>query len=255
MARTARRMSESGVYHVMLRGINRQRMFEDERDNERFLEVLDEYKAVCGYELLGYCLMGNHVHILLRVGDEPLATIFRRIAAKYVYWYNAKYRRVGHLFQERFKSEPIEGDEHLLAVLRYIHRNPVKAGLCATPGDYELSSYNDYMGRNGVTDTAFVLSMMPARELDEFSAHAAADEFLDVEEGACRRLTDDDASDVIGRLSGCRSASAFQDLPAEERDRLLGEILAAGVSVRQASRLTGVSVGVVRKFTPSAIRK
>ena len=123
-------MSESGIYHVILRGVNRQAIFEDDEDSEQFLDILEGCKAVSGFEVLAYCLMGNHVHLLMRVGKEPLSTIFRRIASKYVYWFNVKYDRVGHLFQERFKSEPVEDDAYLATVMRYIHNNPVKAGIC-----------------------------------------------------------------------------------------------------------------------------
>jgi REP element-mobilizing transposase RayT len=73
--------------------------------------------------------MGNHVHILLKVGNEPLEQMMRRICGSYVYWYNKKYQRTGNLFQDRFKSETVENDNYFLIVLRYIHQNPLKAGL------------------------------------------------------------------------------------------------------------------------------
>ncbi len=93
--------------------------------------------------MYAYCLMGNHVHLLMRTdeNDEPMGQIFRRICAQYVYWYNGKYERVGHLFQDRFRSEPIENDAYLLSVLRYIHQNPVKAGMVHDMADYPYSSY------------------------------------------------------------------------------------------------------------------
>ena len=255
MPRGARKQAESGIYHLMLRGINRQQIFEDESDAERFLEVLASYKETCRYELLGYCLMGNHVHILLKIGHEPLQTVMRRIAAKYVYWYNVKYERVGHLFQERFRSEPVEDDAYLMTVLRYIHRNPVKAGLCRKPENYQFSSYKDYMGRAGITDTKFVLSMVSATDLEEFTSQDTDDVCLDVPEGTGRRLTDEDAIATIKRISGCGSSAAFQALSVEDRNRFLPMILAAVVSVRQANRLTGTSVGVVRKFTSGALSR
>ena len=255
MPRGARKQAESGIYHLMMRGINRQRIFEDENDSGRFLEVLASYKEACGYELLGYCLMGNHVHILMKIGAEPLQIVMRRIAAKYVYWYNVKYERVGHLFQERFKSEPVEDDAYLMTVLRYIHRNPVKAGMCKKPEDYELSSYGDYLGRDGIVDTGFVLSMVSPAELAAFTSQDVDDVCLDMEERPARRLTDADAAAAIERISGCSSSTAFQAIPVEERDRFLPLVLEARVSVRQASRLTGVPVGIVRKFTPGAISR
>jgi len=125
MPRQARQKSESGIYHIMLRGINQQIIFEDEEDSEKFIETLKTYKAISGYKIFAYCLMGNHCHLLLKVEKEDLVLIFKRIAGSYVYWYNWKYYRRGHLFQDRFKSEPVEDDVYFLTVLRYIHQNPV----------------------------------------------------------------------------------------------------------------------------------
>ena len=105
MPRKAREKSESGIYHIMMRGINRQSIFEDEEDYEKFIETLGRYKDQCGYKIFAYCLMGNYVHLLIGVGQEPLEQIMRRVCGSYVYWYNWKYQRVGNLFQVRFRSE------------------------------------------------------------------------------------------------------------------------------------------------------
>ena len=111
MPRKARRKSESGIYHIILRGINKQIIFGDEEDHDRFLKTIKKYKIVCGYKVYAYCLMSNHVHLLIRVGQEDLDLIIKRIAGSYVYWYNWKYSRTGHLFQDRFRSEPVDSDE------------------------------------------------------------------------------------------------------------------------------------------------
>ncbi len=110
-------------------------MFEDDEDYIKYLDVLRECKEISGYKLYGYCLMGNHLHLLLKTGKEDLEQIFKRIGARYVYWYNFKYGRSGHLFQDRYKSEPVETDSYIVTVLRYIHQNPVKAGICSDPED------------------------------------------------------------------------------------------------------------------------
>ena len=88
MPRTRRLKSETGIYHVILRGINKQTIFEDDEDSEMFLKTLKQYKSQSQYKLLAYCLMGNHVHLLLKTEKEELGQIFRRIGASYVYWYN-----------------------------------------------------------------------------------------------------------------------------------------------------------------------
>jgi len=134
-----------------MRGINRQRIFEDDEDDEdyeRFIETLKSYKALSGYEIYAYCLMGNHFHLLLKVGKEDLELVVKRIAGSYVYWYNLKYGRCGHLFQDRYKSEVVEEDPYLLTVIRYIHQNPIKAGLCNCVSEYKYSSYGEYIAED-----------------------------------------------------------------------------------------------------------
>ena len=111
----------------MLRGINRQLIFEDDEDRSKFLDLLCRFKKECGFELSGYCLMGNHVHLLIKENAVPLERIIKKIGTAYVYYFNQKNDRVGHLFQDRFRSEVVHDDPQLLQTLRYIHRNPVKA--------------------------------------------------------------------------------------------------------------------------------
>ena len=117
MARTARKHSDSGVYHVILRGVNKQQIFECTEDYQRFLNILrtltvreqDEsgHRSKPNCVVYAYCLMGNHVHLLVKESSELLAQIMKRISSSYVYYYNHKYGRIGHLFQERFKSQPV----------------------------------------------------------------------------------------------------------------------------------------------------
>ena len=83
-----------------MRGINRQRIFEDEEDNVKFIKILQKYKVVCRYEFIAYCLVGNHLHLLLMEGKEQLEQVMRSICGSYVFWYNHKYDRAGYLFQD-----------------------------------------------------------------------------------------------------------------------------------------------------------
>ena len=159
MPRKARKKSESGIYHIMMRGINRQNIFEEDDDNMKFLQILEQYRDKCGYDIYAYCLMGNHVHLLLKIGEEPLEQVMRRICGSYVYWYNWKYQRIGNLFQDRFKSEPIEDDKYFLIVLRYIHQNPLKAGLIKDIEKYKWSSYGEYLGEVKLVNADYVLKI------------------------------------------------------------------------------------------------
>ena len=250
MPRAGRKKSASGMYHIMLRGINRQRIFEDEEDHRRFLETLVRYRDACGCSLLAYCLMPNHVHIVLREGEQPLENVMRRIGASYVYWYNAKYGRAGHLFQDRYRSEPVETDAYLLTVIRYVHWNPVKAGLCDAPQAYPYSSCAGYFDAQAVTDSSVVAGITGREAFERFQATPGDDRCLDVRESVKPRVTDEKARALMKKLTGCESASAYQSLGAQQRDEGLREMLAQGVSLRQAARVTGISFGIVRKSAP-----
>ena len=247
MPRRARRKSESGIYHIMLRGINRQVIFEDEEDNLKFLETLKNYKAVSGYKLFAYCLMSNHIHLLLRVEKEDLDLIIKRIAGSYVYWYNWKYKRNGHLFQDRFKSEPVEDDAYFLTVIRYIHQNPIKAGLSKTIDDYKFSSYNEYIINSNLVDTDFCLGIIDKEQFIDFNMEESQDVCLEIEDNDFR-LTDDEAREIIRKISKCKTATEFQNLSIEKRDKYLKNLRNQGLSIRQISRLTGIGFNIVRKF-------
>ena len=139
MPRHARKRTDSNIYHVMLRGINRQQVFLETDDNELFVEILKECKAISGFKLYACCRMGNHVHLLIKTGEEDISQVMKRIGIRFVQSINQKYGRSGHLFQDRYKSEAVQDDPYFLTLIRYNHQNPVKAGLTATVADYPYS--------------------------------------------------------------------------------------------------------------------
>ena len=248
MPRQARRKSESGIYHIILRGINQQQIFEDEEDSLRFLETLLKYKEQCGYEIYAYCLMSNHVHILLKEGKENLTLVLKRIAGSYVYWYNWKYHRSGHLFQDRFKSEPVEDDAYFLTVIRYIHQNPVKAGICRNVDGYKFSSYNEYINNSTLVDIDFCLGIIDKEQFIEFNNEFNDDVCLDISNNDFR-LNDDEALKIILKTCRCKSVSDFQKFDKIKRNYYIGKFYQKGLSIRQISRLTGLSRKVVENNT------
>ena len=245
MPRAARQKSNSGIYHIMLRGINRQQIFEDEEDREHFLETLENYKDQCGYIIYAYCLMGNHIHILLKEGKEDLTLIFKRIAGSYVYWYNWKYHRCGHLFQDRFKSEPVEEDSYFLTVLRYIHQNPVKARLCNRAEDFPYSSMREYLTFPFLVDTTFALSMLPLEQLIDYHLTENDDHCLEIDDHF--RFTDEEAKTLITKISKCKNIAEFQLLDTKTRNACLHKLREKGLSIRQISRLTGISKKIIER--------
>lgn len=241
MPRAAREKSESGIYHVMLRGINRQTIFEDDEDCEKYLQCIAECKEISGFILYAYCLMGNHIHLLLKEGKEPLDQIFKRIGVRYVFWYNWKYKRSGHLFQDRYKSEPIKDDAHFLAVLRYIYQNPVKANLCKKPEESRWSSYRSLGTGLSAADHGRLLEFMPIEQLHTFVETPTEDRFLDLAPDL--RITDREAAELVKRIYRIKTLSEFQTLPPEEQAAGIRNMHGKGCSIRQLARLTGVAKG------------
>lgn len=152
MARKIREISPTGVYHVCLRGVNKQRIFEYVEDYDGFFRILETtmHKDKYGnqvetpnFDLFAYCLMDNHIHLLLGTRTISLGDIIKRIASSYAQFFNYRYKRVGHLFQDRYRSEVCKDAKYFYTLLTYIHSNPVKAGICQHPDQYHYSSYDD----------------------------------------------------------------------------------------------------------------
>jgi REP element-mobilizing transposase RayT len=205
----------------MLRGINKQNLFEDVEDRQRFIDTLRYYKNISNYEMYSYCLMDNHIHLLIRETTESVSQIIKRISSSYVYWYNQKYDRWGHLFQERFKSEVVESDEYVLMVLRYIHQNPVKAGITNDVRRYLWSSYHEYVGVPVSVDVDFALGMFSEDKMRAITLFRAymddknTDECLDYKQQVI--LSDKEIISCLRKL-GVANVSEMQGLEKNQRD-------------------------------------
>ncbi len=252
MPRKAREKSSTGIYHIMVRGINRQCIFEDEEDHIKFLQVLEKYKEICRYEIYAYCLMGNHVHLLLKTREEPLEQIMRRLCACYVYWYNTKYDRVGNLFQDRFKSEPIEDEAYFLTVLRYIHQNPLKAGLVKEIKSYKWSSYNEYLDKEKLVSIDYILSQFNAdrkkaiKSFKQYNSELNNETCLDITK--TKRISDEKARIIIKQVCEISNAKDLQKFNKLTRNLHINQLKAKhNLSIRQIERLTGINRGVIQK--------
>ncbi len=248
MPRTARKEAKSNIYHVMLRGINRQNIFEEDEDRIRFLDTVKRCKEVSGFRMHAFVLMTNHIHFLIEPHDEPLDTIFKRIGTSYAVWYNRKYQRAGHLFQDRFRSENVETDQYYMTALRYILQNPVKAGMVSSPGEYRWSSYLAYeKGRGSLTDIQFAVDCFGSREaLLEYLAQENDDVIMDEQEQDWR-FRDDAAREMIFRITQCSSVSDFQKLDFEKQKGYAVKLYSEGLSMGQIARLTGISKATVSR--------
>ena len=244
MARTGRKHSTSNIYHVMLRGINRQQILLDEEDNRQFLTILELCREISGFHLYAYCLMGNHIHLLLQTGEEPLEQVMKRIGTRYAAWYNRKYYRTGHLFQDRYKSEPVQDNAYFLTVLRYILNNPVKAGICRQAEDYQFSCARDYFNGGGICEVSFAEEMTGREALLAYLKEASEDQCMDDD---LIRINDKEALEIIKKITGEKETAKSLRLISDHPGQYVRPLREAGLSIRQISRLTGLSTGIVRK--------
>lgn len=145
MARPYRLQGEGYLYHITSRGDDRKRLYLSKYDYEKFLEYLLKAKEKYNFYVYAYCLMSNHYHLLIETKKPNLSRIMQYINTSYSVYYNRKRKRSGHVFQGRYKSIIVEGDSYFLELTRYIHLNPVRAGMSETPEGYKWSSYNEYI--------------------------------------------------------------------------------------------------------------
>ena len=254
MPRSARIKSESGRYHIMLRGINKQVIFAEDADREKFISIVEQSKEKSGFKLYAYCLMGNHIHLFIEEGDIPICNIMKMIGSNYVYWYNLKYSRTGHLFQDRYKSEPVDDPGYFYTVIRYIHQNPVKAGL-SKDLEYPFSSFSAYLDpeNSGIVDTEIPLAGMEYSEFMKMQYENNSDRCLDVpEKSVSPRVTDEKAQQIINKISKTENINDFQLLTAEVQAKNILKAHKKGVSIRQLSHFTGVSKGIIERIIKDA---
>ena len=258
MPRQERQHSVTGIYHVMLRGINKQDIFEDDEDYLQFLNILRALVNRCdeqGHNLpphctfYAYCLMTNHVHLLVRERDEHIGESIKRIGVAYARYYNHKYERNGHLFQDRFLSEPVNSIEYFMTLMRYIHQNPVIAGLTDEVRAYPWSSWHEYEGDSHlicICETMPVIRRLERTNLYEFVTMAVDDKgILDVDYGMGGTITDEELKEKMVEISGLLQPMEIQKLEKKNRNTILKQLCEYGANIRQISRITGISYGVI----------
>lgn len=260
MPRTARQISKTHIYHVMLRGNEKKNIFLDAEDKNKFIDTIYCMKEDDGFCLYAYCIMNNHVHLVIKEQEVPISRIMKRIGTSYAKYFNKKYNRVGHVFQDRYKSEEIEDDRYLLSVIRYVHNNPVKAGICKVQ-EYKWSSYQYYI--QGVRKpktlpeheeilSYFSENRERARILfKEFSNQEGNEDFLDMEEDVSEDLLDEREA-----LQYINNYLVGENIPLEllnqreykrEREILVKELIEKSrLSLRKIAEILGINREMVR---------
>ena len=244
------RCSESGFYHVTMRGNGRQLLFTNDTERRAFLAVLSEEAAKASINVIAYCLMDNHVHLILEDQNEKLSVCMHGVAMRYAKGFNASTGHVGHVFQGRFSSAPIESDSYLLSAVRYVHDNPRHAGV-ASVDDYPWSSFGAYAG--SALDP--VGEELVSRET-VWSMTDGADGFLafsrQTDPGPYRvpigaYPTDEERGAAVREAIGELDPLEVATLPVEQRGAALQRLWKAGLSIRQIERLCGIGRNAVAR--------
>ena len=249
MPRQARAISQSGCYHIVMRGAGRRILFEDDEDREAFVRRL--YNLVDdGVVLYAWCLMDNHVHLLIDDCGSSISTPLHKLTTSFALYFNGRHSHVGPVFQGRFSSFPVETDSYFLETVRYIHFNPKSLG--ATANGYRWSSYRDYLGREGLCETSRVLSMLGG--IDAFRRfHQIEDEMEMVDlTGYRRRMSDAEVRSAVSKAAGEGFLDMLPLMEKAERDSGIRKLHRLGASTRQIERLTGIGRSVVRRACKKA---
>ncbi|MCQ2519892.1 MAG: transposase [Lachnospiraceae bacterium] len=250
MPRKPRQHSQINIYHVVVKGINSQLLFEEHKDYLKYLEILEFHKENCNFNLFAYCLMSNHIHLLIQVNDTPLESIFKKINTAYAIWFNMKYHRSGPLQDGRYYSEPINSLDYLLSAMRYIHKNPFKANLEKNVGSkYPWSSYHSYIKeKDGLVDINLVLSELGSLDnFIKFHIYDSCCSFIDIN-NIKRRIPDDVAMEIIKQKCKVVHPTDVCKLSLSERRNAIFLLYENGISARQINRLTGIPRGIVDRI-------
>lgn len=185
MPRRARRDNDSSFFHIIVQGIDKKYIFSSESYMKKYYELIIEKSLKHNINVLAYCLMGNHAHLLIYTTQiSDMSNFMRDVNTEYGTYYNKNEKRVGYVFRDRFVSEPIQNIRYLYNCISYIHFNPVEANIVKYPHEYAYSSYNDYLNKNGiVTDEGLKLIFGSSNDyISMFNfIHFSTDEFLDYE--------------------------------------------------------------------------
>lgn len=260
MPRKSRVKSKSGYYHVMLRGNEKKNIFNNDDDKKRFIEILAENKLDGKFYLTAFCLMSNHVHLMIKEGNEDLSSSIKRIAGTYVSYFNKKYDRTGHLFQDRFRSEPVEDESYVIALVRYIHQNPVKAGLVKKISDYKWSSYSCYLSDDDemcqIVDTDLILGIFSddkKKAIEQFKNYMEQTEgtevFIDIEE---EKMSTEEAKELFKKMAMEFGIKDIENLEIKKRkewhDLIKKYREKTGLSIKDIASIAGVTRYSIHKI-------
>lgn len=255
MPRTKRNFGTKEINHCIIRGINKRDLFFDNQDRYKFLKCVKEFKFKYKIKIGTFCLMPNHIHLLMQGEDEDISGFFRSMQISYATYFNKKYDRVGHLFQNRFKNKIVQDLEYLKNVVKYIHYNPEKANI-ARATDYQWSSYKEFFKNDTWIDKKMVLEYYDSDEekalkiFEEQHKSELSNYYTNYPEyEIIEKLTDEEVKNIIDEKKTEFLKLNSTKLKEEIEDEVIKDILHLnGVSINQVSRVTGISRKLLKKL-------
>ncbi len=258
LPRIARDYSEIKVYHIIIRGIDKQEIFFDEDDRYKFMNIIENTKEKYKYEIYSYCLMDNHVHFVIYDKQDKISKIMQSIQISYALYFNRKYERTGHLFQNRFFSKKIEDRDYLKVVCRYIHQNPLKAGIGRTE-EYKWSSYKEYIKKSRIISSKLLLSIF-SEDIENAKKEFIKYHNLDVEKSKqdelndvfeyemYEKLTDEEVKKCICELLDINNVNKILQSSNKIRNEYLVILKSLKmISIRQLSRVIGINRKIIER--------
>ena len=246
MPRTSRFYSKSKVYHIIFKGIDDQTIFYDDQDRKFFLKQIPITQNNFNYIVYAYCLMVNHIHLVIKCQDVFLASAMKSLLVRYVHYFNQKYKRKGPLMQNRYKSKNVENEKYFLDLCKYVHRNPEKAGIALTQ-DYEWSSYKEYVGKAKIINKnallyylnndvkqfiKYTLNKNNSEELNSYMEYEMIEKLID--EHLIQYITKKFDIDKVENIP-----NYFKSKTEEELKHILKEIAnIKGTNITQVARIT-----------------
>lgn len=228
MARQARTISPTDYYHVIMRGNNRTSIFSNHSQKQYIKDLLKEQTEQGILGIAGYCIMDNHIHIAVKADLDNLTKSIKSVNIKYAMRFNREKDQVGHVYQDRYKSEVIYNENILNLVIRYIHNNPVKAKMVNHPGDYKWSSYNEYFNDKNdslidITQRDFVLELNNGiRKFKDFHNLEDQNEFLEINEDRDNNRIDK-AQKILAKYIDIEDKNSINNL--KQDIKLLDEVI------------------------------
>lgn len=261
MPRQPRRKSYNDVYHCMLRGINYQDIFFEERDYIEFINIIRKTKNKFLYQIYSYVLMPNHIHLEIKDQNHKLSQIIHNIATSYALYFNKKYERKGHVFENRFKSKNVENTIYILNLVRYIHQNPEKAGIKKME-DYRWSSYFEYFEEEKLKEEDKIVDTKELLEIFGFGKDNVKKEFLKFNKKTLKfqnstelleyeiknNLTDNEVIYFIKEELGIDNIQNIQKYDTKIRDEIIRKIRKInGITQKQMARILGISLRIIQR--------